>query len=160
MATVTKYLWIMVLALSVAAFALGIVFIVQGVTTSNWIGDAMQLEAVTIGIDESAIAEGDVVDTAEEAQRAGDIIREHRQGIALTYQDLLAGEHFDPTNPEQLSYAQALNMENYLYLAVLGFGVTQMLIGTGVFMLVTAIALGGTGLALCLRKFESDAGGT
>jgi hypothetical protein len=31
------------------------------------------------------------------------------------------------------------------------FGVTQMLIGSGVFMLVTAVALGGTGLALRRR---------
>jgi len=148
MATVRRHIWLALLILSIVAFTLGIVFIVQGFTTSDWLTEAMRQEAVTLGLDESAIAEGEVVDSAAEAQRAGDIVREHRQGIAPTYNDLLAGGRYDPTNPEHLNYAQALNMENYLYLAILGFGVTQMLIGTGVFMLVTGIALGGTGLAL------------
>ena len=47
-----------------------------------------------------------------------------------------------------MSYAQALNMENYLYLAVLGFGVTTMIIGAGVFMIITGLALGTTGVVL------------
>lgn len=148
MSVVTKYLWIVVLGLSVAAFALGVMFIVQGVTKADWMEDAMRIEQVTLGLDETAVANGELVDSAEEAQAAGDVVREHRRGIASTYDELLGEGRFDPTNPEHLSYAQALNMENYLYLAVLGFGVTQMLIGSGVFMLVTAAALGGTGLVL------------
>jgi hypothetical protein len=151
MSVVTKYLWIVVLSLSVAAFALGVVFIVQGVTKADWMEDAMRIEQVTLGLDETAIANGELIDSAGEAQAAGDVVREHRRGIASTYDELLGEGHFDPTNPEHLSYAQALNMENYLYLAVLGFGVTQMLIGSGVFMLVTAAALGGTGLVLRRR---------
>jgi len=151
MSTATKYLWIMVLALAVVAFALGTVFIVQGVEKSNWMKEAIRLEKVTIGIDESAAAQGDVVDSLNEAQHAGDTIREHRRAIAPTYEDLLAGERFDPTIPEHLTYAQAMNLENYLYVAVLGFGVTQMLIGSGVFMLVMGIALGVIGLALRRR---------
>jgi len=151
MSTATKYLWIMVLALAVVAFALGTVFIVQGVEKSNWMKEAIRLEKVTVGIDESAAAQGDVVDSLNEAQHAGDTIREHRRAIAPTYEDLLAGERFDPTIPEHLTYAQAMNLENYLYVAVLGFGVTQMLIGSGVFMLVMGIALGVIGLALRRR---------
>jgi len=148
MAAIRRRIWLVLLIFGVVALALGIVFIVQGVTKSNWLSDAMRQEAVTLGLDESAIAQGDVVDSAAEAQRAGDTIREHRRSIAPTYQDLLAGGRFNATNPVHLTYAQAMNMENYLYLAVLGFGVTQMLIGTGVFMLVTGVALAGTGLAL------------
>jgi len=47
-----------------------------------------------------------------------------------------------------LSYAQALNMENYLYLAVLGFGVTTVITGTGAFIVIMGIALGATGVVL------------
>ncbi len=151
MSTVTRYLWIMVLCLSVAAFALGVIFIVQGVTKADWMADAMRTEQVTLGLDETAVAEGELVDSAAEAQASGDILREHRRGIALTYNELLGGGRYNASNPEHLTYAQALNMENYVYLAVLGFGVTQMLIGSGVFMLVTAAALGGTGLVLRRR---------
>ncbi len=39
-------------------------------------------------------------------------------------------------------------MENYLYLAVVGFGLIQSVIASGVFMVVTGIALSGTGLVL------------
>lgn len=151
MSTVTRYLWIMVLCLSIAAFALGVIFIVQGVTKADWMADAMRTEQVTLGLDETAVAEGELVDSAAEAQASGDILREHRRGIALTYNELLGGGRYNASNPEHLTYAQALNMENYVYLAVLGFGVTQMLIGSGVFMLVTAAALGGTGLVLRRR---------
>lgn len=151
MSTVTRYLWIMVLCLSVAAFALGVIFIVQGVTKADWMADAMRIEQVTLGLDETAVAEGELVDSAAEAQASGDILREHRRGIALTYNELLGGGRYNASNLEHLTYAQALNMENYVYLAVLGFGVTQMLIGIGVFMLVTAAALGGTGLVLRRR---------
>ena len=141
----------MVLCLSVAAFALGVIFIVQGVTKADWMADAMRTEQVTLGLDETAVAEGELVDSAAEAQASGDILREHRRDIALTYNELLGGGRYNASNPEHLTYAQALNMENYVYLAVLGFGVTQMLIGSGVFMLVTAAALGGTGLVLRRR---------
>ena len=103
---------------------------------------------VTLGISEEEIAKGEVIDTAEEAQIAGDTIREHRRGIASTYDELLAGERYDPTNPQQLSYAQALNMENYLYLAVLGFGVTTVIMGTGAFMILVGVALGAIGMVL------------
>jgi len=148
MARMSRYLAIVALLLGVVAMAIGATYIVQGVEKSNWMEEAMRLEKVTIGIEESAVAKGEVIDSAEEAQVAGDIIREHRRAIAPTYEDLLAGGRFDPTNPTHLSYAQALNMENYLYLAVLGFGVTYVVIASGVFMIIMGIALGATGVAV------------
>ena len=148
MSVVTKYLWIVVLGLSVAAFALGVMFIVQGVTKADWMEDAMRIEQVTLGLDETAVANGELVDSAGEAQAAGDVVREHRRGIASTYDELMGEGRFDPTNLDHLSYAQALNMENYLYLAVLGFGVTTVITGTGAFIVIMGIALGGTGVVL------------
>ena len=38
---------------------------------------------------------------------------------------------------------QASNLENYLYLAVIAFGLAQSVIASSVFMIVTGIALGG-----------------
>jgi len=83
---------------------------------------------------------------------AADVIKEHRHAIAPTYQDLLAasGGKFDPTNPIDITYGQAINMENYLYLGVLAFGVAQIVIASGVFMLIMGIALLGIGLVLRL----------
>ena len=143
-----RKLAIVVLILGVVGIVFGGVFIFQGVTKSNELKEAMRIEHITLGIEAGGVEKGEVINTAKEAQVAGDTVREHRHGIAPTYGDLLGGNKFDATNPQQLTYAQALNLENYLYLAVLGFGVTQVVIASGAFMVITGLALGGTGVAL------------
>ncbi len=148
MVRISQYLAILVLILGVVGMVVGSVFIAQAVEKDNWMRAAMRVEQVTLSLSDEQIAAGQVIDSLEEAQIAGDTIREHRRNIAPTYEDLLGGGRYDPTNPEQLSYAQALNMENYLYLAVLGFGVTTVIIGTGAFMVITGFALGVTGVVL------------
>jgi len=136
-----------VLLLGVAAVAIGAVFIGQGVSKNNQLVEVMRLEQVTLGI-EGTDLEDEVIDSLAEAQKAGDTVREHRRGISATYSELLGGERFDPTDTQQLVYAQALNLENYLYLAVTAFGLTQSVTGSGAFMVLVGLALGGTGLVL------------
>lgn len=137
-----------VLLLGLVGIVFGGIFIFQGVAKSNQLKEAMRIEQITLGIETDEAEEGEVIDTAKEAEIAGDTVREHRHGIAPTYGDLLGGGRFDATNSEQLTYAQAMNLENYLYLAVMGFGLTQSVMASGIFMVVTGIALGGTGAAL------------
>ena len=137
-----RYLGFVVIVIGVVALAMGIVFIQQGFAKEAFLREAMEQEQITLeGV------EG-IIDTAEEAQIAGDTVREHRHGIAPTYGDLLGGERFNPADPTQLSYAQALNLENYLYLAVASFGVFTMAKGAGAFMIVMGVGLGATGFAL------------
>ena len=143
-----RVLSILVILLGIVALAVGGVFIAQGMAKDNLLTTAMQQEKITLGIETDKLAEGEVIDSAAEAELAGDTIREHRHGIAPTYGDLLGGEQYNPTDVTQLKYAQALNLENYLYLAVLGFGVTQVVIGAGAFMVIVGVALSGAGLAL------------
>jgi len=142
-----RNLAIVVVVLGVVGIIIGGVFVGLGVTRDNELKEAMRTEHVILGI-EDEVAKGEVIDSLEEAKKAGDTIREHRRGIAVTYEDLLGGERFDPTNTKHLTYAQALNLENYLYLAVVAFGLTQSVIASGVFMVITGIALGATGLVL------------
>lgn len=144
----TKGLAYLVLLLGAAAIVIGGVFIGLGMSKANLLTTAMQDEQITLGIDTDAISAGEVIDTAAEAELAGDTVREHRHGISPTYGDLLAGGRYDPTNPTQLTYAQALNLENYLYLAVLGFGVTQLAMGAGAFMIITGIGLAAAGIVI------------
>ena len=142
-----KKMSIVVVLLGMVAVVLGGVFIGMGIAKNNQLVGAMQAEQVVL-----SIGGGDVepvaIDSAGEAQAAGDLIREHRRGMAPSYQELLGEGRFDPTNPDHLTYAQALNMENYLYLAVIGFGLIQATIASGVFMVITGVALGGTGVVL------------
>lgn len=143
-----RKLAILIILIGLVSLVVGGVFIVQGMAKNNYLVSAMRQEKITLGIPSDKIAEGEIIDNAQEAQTAADTVREHRHKISPTYGDLLGGKSFDPTNPQQLTYAQAMNLENYLYLAVLGFGVTQIVIASGIIMVITGIALGGTGLAL------------
>ena len=103
---------------------------------------------MTYGLTEQQVKAGEVIDSAKEAEQVALAIGEHRRSIAPTYEALLSGGKYDPTNPKHLTYAQALNMENYLWLGVLGSGVTQIALASGAFMIFVGIALGGTGVVL------------
>lgn len=143
---ITRTLGILVVIVGLVGIVMGAVFVGLGVAKNNQLVEAMRVEQVKLSLEEGA--EPTLVDTSAEAEAAGDLIREHRRGIAATYQELLGEGRFDPTNPQQLSYAQAMNMENYLYLAVIGFGLIQAVMASGAFMIITGVALGGTGVVL------------
>ena len=140
--TVRK-LGLVVIILGIIALAMGIVFVQQGFEREAWLVQTMASEQIAL-----PDGSGTIVNNAALAEAAGDIVREHRHGIVPTYGDLLGGEHFNPTDPMQLTYAQALNIENYLYLAVTAFGVFTVVKAAGAFMIVMGIALGITGYAL------------
>ena len=138
------YLGISVIVLAVVSLVMGIVFLQQGFSKQSWMLSAMAEEKITFDID----GQKTVIDSAEKAEKAGNTVREHRHGISPTYGDLLGGKQYDPTNPKQLTYAQALNLENYLYLAVATFGLITVVLGSGAFMVINGLALGATGFAL------------
>lgn len=142
MQDMVKKLGIIVIVFAVISLAMGIVFVQQGFAKEAFLVESMEQEKIELdGV------EG-IIDTSEEAQIAGDTVREHRHGIAPTYGDLLGGERFNPTEPQQLSYAQALNLENYLYLAVASFGMLTIAKAVGAFMIVMGLALGTAGFGL------------
>jgi hypothetical protein len=144
MKTTVGKLGVTVIVLAAIMAIIGIIFLQQGFSTQSWLTNAMRQESITFEID----GKQTVIDNAEKAQKAGDTVREHRHGIATTYGDLLGGQNFDPTDPKQLTYAQALNLENYLYLAVASFGLAKVVLASGGFMLLTGIAFGVIGFAL------------
>ena len=137
---------------AVISIIAGIIFIQQGISKYILIKQLSATEKVSIGLSEDQIKQGEAVDSLNRMQTAGDIIRTHRQKIAQTYGELLGGKKFDPTNPKQLTYSQAINLENYLYLGVLSFGITYMLMGLGGFMLLVAVSLGIIGTVLRDKK--------
>jgi hypothetical protein len=139
---------LVVLLFGLVNLALGITFISIGVSKQHYLSSTMKEEKITLGIPDEQIAQGEVIDTMGEAQRAGDVVRGHRHGIAPTYGDLLGGQKFNPGDPKQLTYAQAMNIENYLYLATASFGITYLSIGAGVGLLLGGLALMGIALVL------------
>jgi hypothetical protein len=146
MGKVVKNMGIVVIALAVVALIVGGVFVYQGFAKQGIILSAMKAE--NIGMGSFGGDAKNTIDTLDEAQAAADTVREHRHKIAPTYGDLLGGKKYDPANPVQLTYAQAMNLENYLYLGVTAMGLTQVVLGTGAFMLLTAVAFGAVGITL------------
>ncbi len=146
---VVKLLGLLVAVIGIVDVIAGIVFLQQGFSKQDWMLTAMKDEKISIeatGV-KSDIASG-LINSPEKAQLAADTVRSHRHTIAPSYKDLLGTGKYDPTNPTQLTYAQAMNLENYLYLAVLGFGVITIVLGIGAFMIITGAALGLTGFML------------
>jgi hypothetical protein len=137
-----------VLLLGAVGVVIGSAFISQGIVKQDLIRTEMQEEKVTYLLSPEEVAKGNVIDTEEEAQMVADKVKEDRHKIAATYNDLLQGGKYDPTNPKHLSYSQAINLENYLYLGVLAYGLTTVVLVSGIFMIVTGIALGGIGVVL------------
>jgi hypothetical protein len=143
-----RLLALLVAIAGVVCLGLGIFFISYGMAKGNWMKDAMQQEKITLGLTEAQVAAGDVVDTMSELQKAGDTIRSHRHNLAPTYNDALGGKQYDPTNSKAATYAQAMNLENYLYLGVLSFGVVQLAEGIGAVIIVVGLALIAIGFVL------------
>jgi hypothetical protein len=143
-----RLLGLFVLLLGLVGVVIGGVFVGQGFAKNNLIVDRMKIENVTLALDPAKPNVYTSITDIDSAQKAADTIAEHRRSIAPTYQELLGDGRYDPTNPAHLSYAQAMNLENYLYLAVAAFGLVQVALASGAFMVVTGLALCGTGIAI------------
>jgi len=143
-----KKLAVLVIVLSVAAIVIGGVFIGEGVAKNKLIVDRMNVEKVSLALDPNSPGIYTQINNAAEAQKAADTIASHRRAIAPTYQDLLGKGRFDPTNPQHLTYAQAMNLENYLYMAVTAFGLIQVTMANGLFMVIVGVGLGCVGIVL------------
>ena len=142
-------LGILILVFAAVAFIIGVVFLYEGVSKNIFLTTIMKQENITLSaLGVTGPKANELIDNAATAQIAGDTVRAHRHAIAPSYTALLGSNRFDPTNPKDLTYAQAQNLENYLYLAVLSFGVTTMAMATGGFMIVVALALGAIGFVL------------
>ena len=139
---------IILFILAFIGLLMGISFLYEAFSKQSYMVDAMGQEKISLS--DLGIKNGPpgIIDNMEKAQIAADTVRTHRHTIAPSYGDLMGGGKYDPTNPKHLTYAQALNIENYLYLGVLGFGVIQIAMAAGGFMILVAIALGIIGLVL------------
>ena len=82
-----------------------------------------------------------IVDTAAEAKLMADTLKSHRSKLGF-YTEMKMND------PAREIILKSMTMESSLGLAQLGFGVTTLALGAGIFMIITGIAIGGTGLAL------------
>jgi len=139
---------IVAIVLGVVVIGSGIAGIAIGQAKSHNLSSRLQTEAVSLRTFDTNAPANAIVTNAAEAQLAADTLDKHRKSIAPTYAALLNGQKFDPTNPKELTYAQAMNLEDSMNLAVLGFGVTTVLTLIGVLMIVLGVALVAISMAV------------
>jgi len=137
----TRKLPIAVIILGAIVIIVGIVYLYQGISKEIQVRDAMRDERVTYLLPREEVERGNVIDSAEEAQKIADTIKSHRRSIAPTYDQLLKGGQYDPQNPQHVIYTQAINLENYLYMAVLAFGLTTVVLTSGVTLIIVGVSL-------------------
>lgn len=133
---------ILLFIIALISLVSGIIFLQQGIGKHMLIKRLAGTEKVTAGIPEEKAKHGEIIDSLQEMQTAGDLIRSHRQKIAPTYNELLGSGKYNPADPKQLTYSQAINLENYLYLGALSFGITYLMMGIGSFMVLTSVSIG------------------
>ena len=143
-----RTLSIAVIFLGAIVIIIGFVYIYQGIDKATLVRDGMRDERITYLLPREEVERGKVIDTAEEAQKVADTIKTHRHTIATTYDDLLKGGQYDPTNPQHVIYTQALNLENYLYMAVLALGLTTTVLTSGIALVIIGLCLVFIGLVL------------
>jgi hypothetical protein len=143
-----RLLALVVAVLGVVCLGLGIFFVYQGMSKNNFLVMSLRQEKITLGLTQGQIDAGQLDDNADALQKASDKVRADRHNIASTYTELTGGKNFDPTNTKELTWAQALNLENSLNLSILALGVIQIVEAAGAFMIVVAIALLVIGIVL------------
>ena len=146
-----KRIGVGILVIGMVCLVVGSIFVWQALDVKAKVQAGLADEQITTGLP----AEGDegydpnnlYVDSAAEAQAAHDLILLHmREGETPRYGDTERG------STERAEYVDGITLRNSLMIAEMGFGVSTIALGVGVFMLITGFALGGTGLALRVRR--------
>jgi hypothetical protein len=123
MTAIRKIGWMAAVLVRVALIGIGIAFVALGVDAKDRLRTAMVAEDIYTGKD-AAIPNALIANAATaEAQEA--LLTEHTLGRFGPYSGM------DREDPNRETYLTALTMRNALNLSVMGFGVSDLAIGTG-----------------------------
>ena len=131
---VRHWIWVAPLILGVVFVAGGVYMMVEGQNAKNEVRDAIVAENI-ITADDASIPNVPV-NSAATAKAQANVIEEHYLEITggLTYAEL------DRDDPARETAFRAANLRTSLNLAVMGFKVSELVIGMGVFMIVIGAA--------------------
>jgi len=159
MKTLKRHLWLGALALGIIFVALGAMFMVTGLNAKTMISDELIAQDIYLGKDAVVFGgtPGDRVENGSTAEIEAKIIALHTDGKYGIYSSL------ERDDPHRADIIKGLALRNSLNMAVMGYGVANLAIGTD-----ALIALMGTGtvaflapvLYLTMAKEEEDEKGT
>lgn len=124
--------WIASLILGLALAGGGIYMIAQGISVRNEIRDQLRDEQVVTSAD--ARIPGVLVQDEETAKAQADAIKEHTLGTWGPYSQL------PKDDPRRAQFIDGVTLRSSLNMAVMGFGITKLIIGTGALVLVAGLA--------------------
>src|SRR5688500_12054517 len=110
----------------------GAYMIIQGLSVRNEIRDELKAEQIMTSQDASI--PGVLVDSAETARAQADVIKEHTLGTWGPYSELPRDD------PRRAQFIDGVTLRSALNMAVMGFGVTQLVIGAGLLIVLAGLA--------------------
>jgi hypothetical protein len=127
MANMGRKIAAIALVMGLISFALGGFFVQQGFAKASMITEKMTEQNITYGSAGGSIA--GAIDTPQEAQAMADILGEHAKQYG-NYAELKKDD------PNRQTILNAMTMSNSLEMAVMGFGLTDVVKASGAFMLL------------------------
>ena len=124
--------WISSAILGLLLVAGGGYMVVEGRSVRGEIRDGLRDEQITTG--QNARIPGVLVEDEETARAQADLIKEHTLGTWGPYSELPRDD------PRRAQFIDGVALRSALNMAVMGFGVTQLVIGAGVLVFVAGAA--------------------
>ena len=124
--------WVSSLVLGLLLVVGGAYMVIQGVSVRNELRDELRDEQIVTSADASI--PGAIVDDAETARAQADVIKEHTLGRWGPYNELPRDD------PRRAQFIDGVTLRTALNLSVMGFGVTQLVIGAGLLVLLAGLA--------------------
>ena len=155
MKTLKRHLWLAALAIGIVFIAVGTMFMVTGMNAKDMITNELVAQDVTLGKDavEFGGTPGDAVNDASTAEISAKIIALHTDGTYGVYSSL------DRNDPHRADILKGLALRNSLNMAVMGYGIANLAIGTGVMIVLMGagtVALVAPALYLTTAKEEDE----
>ena len=124
--------WIGSLALGVILLAGGAFMVLRGMETRDLIREELRAEQIKTSGD--AARPGVLVEDAETAQMQADVIKEHTLGTWGPYSQLPRDD------PRRAQFIDGVALRSALTMAVMGFGLTDLVIGAGLLIVLAGLA--------------------
>ena len=128
---IRRYLWVVPVLIGLVFVGAGVYMISEGVAAKNEVHDTLVAEQITTSDDASI--PGVLVDSAATARAQEALIREHTLGEMGPYSGLERGD------PQRETYITGVTLRNALNMAVLGFNVSNLVIGIGAIVVVMGL---------------------
>jgi hypothetical protein len=127
------WFWVAPAILGIVFIAAGVYMIVQGQDAKDEVKDAIVRENITTS--EDASIPNELVDDADTAKAQADVIEKHVLEITggKSYAEL---DRDDPNRPTVLN---SVSLRTALNVAVMGFKISDLVTGMGVFMIVVGV---------------------